>query len=315
MSHSAQKAVRGPRRFDGFRRSRPAGQSLVVALVLLAFLTAVMGTVTVELLAESTNSNARHNEVTAFYIARGGLEAGMNQLLLAKSPGYEGLGDAWHSEKNEALRDTDLGGEGQAVGKYRVAYYDPESGQERIGIADEESKLNINKAEPAMLKRLDPAFTDDFVKAIVERRQVKPFLSLSELNGIPGAPRRFMTRARETFLTVWGDGKVNINTAPPVVLASVGMDAEHVKKIQEFRKGSGNAAEIGVFKTLDDARPYLGMDDRWFTTSSSHFAIVAQGYLTDKPGITCKLREVVQRGPEGLEVLRFEQLPITISNP
>lgn len=311
MSHSARKAVRGPRRFDGFRRSRAGGQSLVVALVLLAFLTAVMGTVTVELLTESSISNARHDEVTALYVARAGLEGGVNQLLQAKSSGYEGLGDAWHSGQNEALRDTNLGGDAQAVGKYRVAYYDPESGQERIGIADEESKLNINTAEPDMLRRLDPkAFTDKIVQAIVERRQARRFLALSELESLPGAPRHFVTKARESLLTVWGDGKVNINTAPPAVLEAMGMDAEHVKKILEFRNAAGKPAEIGVFKTLDEARSSLGMDDHGFTTSSSHFSITAQGYLVDKPGVTSRLREIVERGPEGIRILRFEQLPV-----
>ena len=89
MTQSAQNAVRGPGRFGGTGRSRrTAGQSLIVALVLLGFLTAVMGTVTVELLTESRISNARQMEVTAFYVARAGIEAGVNQLLQAKSPGY-----------------------------------------------------------------------------------------------------------------------------------------------------------------------------------------------------------------------------------
>ena len=201
--------------------------------------------------------------MTAFYIARAGIEAGMNQLLLAKSPGYEGLGDAWHSSQNAELRETLLGGnEGHAVGLYKVAYFDVDSGQERIGIADEESKLNINKAEPAQLQRLDPAFTDDFVNAIVERRQQRQFVTLNELNQLKGAPRNFVTKDRESLLTVWGDGKVNINTAPRAVLASLGMDEEHIKKIEEFRKGTGGPADMGAFKTLGDAGPYLGgIDD------------------------------------------------------
>jgi DNA uptake protein ComE-like DNA-binding protein len=307
MTQSAQNAVHGPRRFDRFSRSRPAGQSLIVALVLLGFLTAVMGTVTVQLLTESSISNARHTEVTAFYIARAGIEAGLNQLLRDKSPGYEGLGDPWHSSQNEELRENLLGGnQGHTVGLYKVAYFDVDADQERIGIADEESKLNINTAEKEMLHRLDPAFTDDFVKAIMERRQQRLFLTLNELKNLNGAPPNFLTKARESLLTVWGDGKVNINTAPRAVLASLGMDEEHVKKIEELRKG----ADMGAFKTLGDAASYLGgIDAKWLTTSSSHFSITAQGYLVDDPEIKCKLREVVQRGPEGLQVLRFEQLP------
>ncbi len=315
MTQSAQKAVHGPRRFEAFRRSRTAGQSLVAALVILGFLTAVMGTVTLELLTESSISNARHTEVTTFYIARAGLEAGANQLLLAKSRGYEGLGDAWHSSQNEELRENQLGGsEGHAVGIYKVVYWDPDAGDggaEQIGIADEESKLNINKADPAVLRKLDPAFTEDLVKAIVERRQERPFLTLNELKGLKGVPSNFLTNTRQSLLTVWGDGKVNINTAPAAVLASLGMDAEHVKKIQEFRKGAGAPAEMGVFRTLADARPYLGgIDEQGLTTSSSHFSITAQGHLVDDPDAVCKLREFVQRGPEGIQVLQFEQLSL-----
>ncbi|MGD1000474.1 MAG: hypothetical protein ABSA67_07225 [Candidatus Brocadiia bacterium] len=311
MTKSAQNAVHGPRRFDRFRQSRAAGQSLIVALVLLGFLTAVMGTVSIELLTESRISNGRHMQVTAFYIARAGIEAGVNQLLAAKSPGYEGLGDAWHSSQNAELRETLLGGnEGHAVGLYKVAYFDVDSGQERIGIADEESKLNINKADPAALRRLDPAFSEDFVNSIVERRQQRPFLMLSELTHLKAAPPNFLTKERESLLTVWGDGKVNINTAPRAVLASLGIDEGNVKKIEEFRKGTGGPADMGAFKTLGDAGPYLGgIDEKWLTTSSTHFSITAQGYLVDDPEIKCKLRQVVQRGPEGLEILRFEQLP------
>jgi DNA uptake protein ComE-like DNA-binding protein len=311
MTTSAPHTAHGPRRVAGCGRSRrTAGQSLIVALVVLGFLTAVMGTVTIELLTESRITNTRQMEVTAFYVARAGIEAGVNQLLLAKSPGYESLGDAWHSNSQE-LDEMPLGPDKEhAVGRYKVACFDPAAGQERIGIADEEGRLNINKAEPAMLRRLDAAFTDDLVKAIVERREKRPFLTLNELNGVAGAPPHFMTKARESLLTVWGEGKVNINTAPPAVLASLGMDEAHVTKIEEFRKGTGDPAEMGVFKTLGDARSYLGMDDKWLTTSSSHFSITAQGYLVDDPGIVCKLREVVQRGPEGLQVLRFEQVPL-----
>ena len=83
-----------------------------------------------------------------------------------------------------------------------------------------------------------PPSRTTFVKAIVERRQQRPFLTLNELNQLKGAPPNFVTKARESLLTVWGDGKVNINTAPPAVLASLGMDEEHMKKIEEFRKGS-----------------------------------------------------------------------------
>jgi DNA uptake protein ComE-like DNA-binding protein len=281
-----------------------------VALIVLGFLTAVMGTVTIEMLTDSRITNTKQMEVTAFYVARAGLEAGVNQLLLARSPGYEGLGDAWHTNQAE-LGETRLGPDKtHGIGVYKVACFDPAAGQERIGIADEESKLNINKADPAMLSRLDAGFTEDLVKAIVEHRAKRPFITLNELNGLNGAPRNFMNKTRDSLLTVWGDGKVNINTAPPAVLESLGMDEAHVKKIEEFRKGTGSPAEAGVFKTLGDARSYLGgIDDKWLTTSSSYFSITAQGYLMDNPGVGCKLREVVHRGPDGLDVLRFEQVP------
>ena len=144
----------------------------------------------------------------------------------------------------------------------------------------------------------------------MERRQQRPFVTLNELNQLKGAPRNFVTKDRESLLTVWGDGKVNINTAPRAVLASLGMDEEHIKKIEEFRKGAGGPADMGAFKTLGDARPYLGgIDDKWLTTASSTSRSPRRATWWTTPAIKCKLRQVVQRGPDGLQVLRFEQLP------
>jgi len=174
---------------------KPSGQSLIVALIALVFLTALMGTVTVELLTEARFSDQQHDRLTAFYLARAGLEAAVNQLLI-EPPATPAAGSASQANEQEVAQ-TQLG----------AGYY-------KAGCSDEQRKVNINKAEPGVLQHLDPAFTDEIVKAVVERRAKRPFTSVEELAALPGVRANFLTastaNAKEglgSLLTVWGDEK------------------------------------------------------------------------------------------------------------
>lgn len=62
----------------------------------------------------------------------------------------------------------------------------------------------------------------------------------------------------EPFLTVYGNGKININTAPLEVLSAIpGMSKESVKVIIDYRKGGDGVEgtkDDGIFKTLEDLK-------------------------------------------------------------
>ena len=136
-----------PKQFGGSKNCRkPSGQSLIVALIALVFLTALMGTVTVDLLTEARFSEQQHDRLTAFYLARAGIEAAVESTShrTAEPPQRA----ARQQANEQEVAETRLG-----AGYYKASY------------SDEERKVNINKADADTLQNLDPAFTEEIVKA------------------------------------------------------------------------------------------------------------------------------------------------------
>jgi len=293
------------------RSRRASGQALIVVLLVLVFLTSLMGTITVGMLTESRLTGYQARYLQAYYAARAGLEVAANQIL-NDSPDYDSLSDRWHRS------DRDYAQVPVGNGVYRVFYVDGSTGNERTGVVDEERKLNVNKAEPAMLRRLNPAFTDEIVKAIVARRRTMPFVTVEELATLPEIEPGFLAKPREgapagliNLLTVYGDGRINVNTASAAVLASLeGLSAAQVEKLVARRE-----ADAQPFRNLDEVRTALGLSEDAFAkvrprlkVSSSYFTIRSRGWLADERNVVRELREVVRRQDDGLVVVRFEQL-------
>ena len=80
----------GPLRTHG----NNTGHALVAALIVIIVLAAMMGAITVGLLTEGRYSVYEQRRLTAYYIARSGLEAA-TALLLADAAAYDGLADSW----------------------------------------------------------------------------------------------------------------------------------------------------------------------------------------------------------------------------
>jgi hypothetical protein len=113
------------------------------------------------------------------------------------------------------------------------------------------------------------------------------------------------------FVTVYGSGQVNINTAPVEVLSALGLSRVLVTKIMTVRRGldgfEGTADDIifsdanqieQVLSGLVDLQPeeYEEIvrlrDGGKLSTQSAHYRIQAQGWLnqsSDKKLVTCVL--------------------------
>jgi hypothetical protein len=107
-----------------------------------------------------------------------------------------------------------------------------------VNIVDEESKININTAPLDILINLQ-GMTEDVLISIDESR---PFELKEELLLIEGITEDVFAQFQD-LITVYGDGVVNINTASDVVLGILGMDAELIRVIKEYRAGP-DIAEI-----------------------------------------------------------------------
>lgn len=240
----------------------------MVVLWILAFLVLLgMG------LGYSTSIDQRlvsyqRDRTTAVYLAKAGYYRALAELEKDKTPQVDSFLDTW-ANNPEIFGAVDLG-----AGSFSVGYSvrDPD-GLERTmyGIMDEDRKVDLNTASQAVLLRL-PAMTNGIADAVLDWRaeqqkvmerlgkvEDKPFRSVEDLLLLDGVtPEAF--RLLQPLVTVYTDGKVNLNSAPREVLVALGMDESLVNKILRYRlgpdgvQGSGDDQE---FQNLGGAEQQL----------------------------------------------------------
>ncbi len=202
----------------------------------------------------------------------------------------------------------------------------------RWGVVDEESKINLNKTNLVVLTNLlmnvlslKEEDADKLAQALLDWRQygegeVTGFYSdeyytnlqypypkksadyetLDEMLLVQGMTKQIYDKLIN-FVTIYGDGTVNINTASKEVLAAIGLPDELAEKILTVRRGRDNidgtaddyvflrtyeiAANVNsvIQLTLDDARAIDALNARGFlTTNSFYFTIEATGSLASR---------------------------------
>jgi general secretion pathway protein K len=163
----------------------------------------------------------------------------------------------------------------------------------RWSISDEESRVNLNTADMFVLRRLmqevlrvDEMQAQELAAAVVDWRDADselsvpigsaeeaqylsqqypykpknaPFESWVELGLVKGFTDEFV-EALFPYVTVFGMGKVNANTAPAPVLRALGIPEELVEAILEYRRGQDDAegtADDNVFEAEGSIVPKL----------------------------------------------------------
>lgn len=185
-------------------------------------------------------------------------------------------------------------------GSVQVSYLNYDSGitspVRMFGVQDEERKLNLNTASDKELARLlsvaaglDEDSAEDIAHAIVDWRSEQdqqisgfygdeyysrlnfpydpkkaPFEVLEEVLLVKGMNPMVFERVRD-FLTVYGDGQININTASEPVLQALGLSANMAGMIISARHGA-------------DHLPCTD-DDRLFADSGASLDVGALGEL------------------------------------
>lgn len=290
---------------------RRRAQSLVAALILLAFVTALFGSMAMGLFLEAGLAAGQNERIAAFYLARAGIETAAAELLAHEAETHF-VADPWR-DNSEAFSGRAMG-----PGNFDVRHRRPEDGRFAFGAVDEESKVNINKASGAMLEALHPAFTREAVYATLNFRLQRPFRTVSELEALdilpPGTLRQSPPQGGGVLadlLTVFGDGRVNVNTASPTVLACLpGVTRQEAEAFAAWREEHGEAVA-----DLEEAAQRLAVGaeriDEFLQrtrTDSEHFTATSTGRIPDSPGTTAEVRQVMRRTDDGLVVLEFEQL-------
>lgn len=190
--------------------------------------------------------------------------------------------DAWTNDPR-AFRDVAF-----ERARFSVGYATP-SGKvvaHRWGLSDEQSKLNLNAAEPAAVSLLlqqvtdlDTGEADMLAHAIVDWRDSDsayghpdfgaedsdyeglpkpyeakdgPYETLDELLLVKGMNRVIFEKMKP-YVTVFGSGLVNLNTAGREVLVSLGLTMAAADKMLAYRDGPDGLPATG------DDRPFLNL--------------------------------------------------------
>ena len=153
------------------------------------------------------------------------------------------------------------------AGTFDVQYTDP-GGMLHYGLQDEETRVNLNTAPVELLAAL-PGMSAELAEVIIKQRQQAPWGAPEELvhRGLVSAPVWYGSAGQaglHAYLTVWGSGKININTASPVVMAAVpGMTPTLVEAMMRYRQGDDQqlgTSDDRYFRTLADLATLLGVE-------------------------------------------------------
>ncbi|MDD5477367.1 MAG: DUF3964 family protein [Candidatus Omnitrophica bacterium] len=100
-------------------------------------------------------------------------------------------------------------------------------------IIDESALINLNTASKDVLMRL-PGMDEELAEKTVNSG-LRPFSSINEVLLVEGMSRDNFILFKD-LVTVYGAGKININTASKAVLLALGLDDQLVEAILRFRQ-------------------------------------------------------------------------------
>jgi len=242
-------------------RQPPSGSVLILTvwvMSLLSFLAAGLGSRGIFALGVSERL---HGQLKATTTAEGGAQIALALMQKDPTPDYDGPAEAWFQMEDwESLRDPEVSVE---LGS---------------GLVDEDRKLNLNTAPVEVLQNLfqaqgglpkDEALNT--AEAVADWRDADdnerehgaegftyrglspgydckngPLESVEELLLVKGITPQVWTRC-EPYVTVYGSGRVNVNTASKAVLLALGLSPQGVSALLAYRAGND-----GVEGTKDD---------------------------------------------------------------
>lgn len=267
------------------------GYVLVIVMGLLAILSLLALSLGAATRADLAQTRRFQDEAAAELLAKAGIEWTMHYVNTVARQGT--LWQAPWSSQAAMFQKRALG-----PGTFDVQYSDP-SGMLHYGLQDEEARAHLNTAPAALLAAL-PGVGKERAAAIVTHRQQTPWMAPEELlhHGLITASEWYGSAGQpglRAYVTVWGSGKINVNTASPEILAALpGITPAVLVTIMRYRQGDDHqlgTADDRYFRAVTDLLTLPGIDrsalERFgdvLTVTPSAFRCLATGHVTSGAG-------------------------------
>lgn len=254
------------------------------------------------------------------FIAEAGVKKAISKLMTetgeAEERTYDSLSDGW-SNNAGAFKDIKVG---DGIFNVCYSYTDEFSGITAIqyGLVDEERKININKADQVILENLFRIVLDfsetesqDMAASIVDWRDGDSEVSmpsgsaedsyyeslpypyeakdgefelLDEMLLVKGVTSPVFRKLRD-YVTIYGEGKININTASREALLALGLESNIVDDIISFRQGKDGimgSDDDSAFKEHSEIVPKFSQSFPLSEAELAEFSRVVNSSLTTK---------------------------------
>ncbi|MDD5560716.1 MAG: general secretion pathway protein GspK [Candidatus Omnitrophica bacterium] len=266
---------------DGSYRRASA---LIITLWVLGFLTILVVNLGFMVRTQLQFADHLQDRLKMYYLARAGIERAMVELYKDESESYDALNESW-ANNEEFFKDLPFGG-GFITLRYQVGSQLDGEGTTLYGVMDESSKIDINNAPLdiliILLERIGKAGTEeaiDIAGAILDWRDQDVVVSAGgaeeeyyqglsspykckngrfqiaeELLLVKGMTPEIFS-AIKWVITVYGTGRVNINTASFNCLYALGLSDSLCERIINFRQGSDGlpgTEDDFIFKSPQD---------------------------------------------------------------
>ncbi|MEW6618162.1 MAG: helix-hairpin-helix domain-containing protein [bacterium] len=277
------------------------GVVLIVTLWILTILTLLAISFSHRMRVEIKLTEFQIDSLRALYLAKAGINYAIAELKKDTND-YDALNEPWNGQKEVEL------------GRGRFIYQ----------VSDEERRINLNYATRTTLEKL-PQLNKEIVSCIIDWRDVDikeedyeaedeyyqsilknyhcknaPFESIEELLLVKGVISKILYGEGKInqLITVYGQGAININTAPKEVL-SVLLNEELAQNIINYRArfdGKEGTEDDNIFKTPQDIKNVQGIGEKYnsisqlITTNSNTFRISATGIVNK---VTKKITSII----------------------
>lgn len=303
------------------------GFALLISLLIILLLVVIIFEADFQARADLRAAGNFRDDLKAFYLARSAVSAGEALLKddAKNSNAYDGLDEFWAFPMSEfPLGDGVLSGviidedrkinlnflvkkisTGTQVVKprkeqlerlFELLQIDPQLVDPIVDWIDSDGEALTFGAEDETYLRLDPPYeTPD-----------KPFETLDELRMVHGVTDEIY-RKLEPYVTIYGKGRINVNTADLLVIESFdqALDETYARRLADKRpfESVGDVRNHFQKELGDEAfqKAFSGSLG-WITTRSSHFLLTAEGRVNETRKI---VRTIIQRTGPATKLLYF----------